>query len=512
MTRAIGIDVEGPVARVAVVRMLYRKTEVESFIEEVEGPEDVPGAALARAVARAKTAHVDAVATTLPGTRTFVHALSLPLSSEKRLAELLPFELEAELPIEIDELVFDHRMQKRDGAISVLAVAARTEHVKALLASVKESAGVEAERVGDSALELAQLCRLSPLLLAPGPLLLLDVGAARSDACIVSSGEAAHARSFPLGTSAFPGDAEELSRRIKQTLAAHATRTGKSVERAYLSGEGASLAGLAEYLSGQLGLEIAELPELGLEFPLPAPASAEVVSEGLPTRAQAPRFARAIGSALSAARGGGFDLRQGPLAFERGYAHLKERAPLLAGLGFAIVVSFLFATWAEGRALDRKHEALAASLEQITKDTFGTPTSDPDEASELLAKVQKSKPEDPMPYLDGFGAAVVIAETLPAGIKHDIEQFEYTKGKLKLRGLVDSTDEAQRVAKALGEHRCFGEPVITKISQVVNSERERYNLEVDVICPEEMDPSKKPKDKAKAGTAASAEPSGEDEP
>ncbi len=508
MTRAIGIDVEGPVARVAVLRMLYRKTELEALIEEVDGPEDVPGAALGRAVARAKSAHIDAVATTLAGTRTFVHVLSLPLSSEKRLAELLPFELEAELPLEIDELVFDHRARRRGGALGVLAVAARTEHVKSLLDSIKEGAGVEPERVGDSALELAQLCRLSPLLLAPGPLLLLDVGASRSDACIVSTGEVDHARSFPLGTTAFPGDAEELSRRIKQTLAAHSTRTGQSVERAYLSGDGASLAGLAEYLGGQLGMEVAPLPELGLELGEAAAAS----EDSAPSRERTPRFARAIASAMSAARGGGFDLRQGSLVFERGYAHIKERAPLLGGLAFAIVISFLFATWAEGRALERTHEALAASLEQITRDTFGTPTSDPDEATELLAKVQKSTPEDPMPYLDGFGAAVAIAETLPAGIKHDIEQFEYTKGKLKIRGLVDSTDEAQRAAKALGEHRCFGEPVITKISQVVNSARERYNLEVDVACPEEVDPSKKPKDKSKAAAAASAESSSKEAP
>ena len=102
-----------------------------------------------------------------------------------------------------------------------------------------------------------------------------------------------------------------------------------------------------------------------------------------------------------------------------------------------------------------------------------------------MQKARKVRADDPMPYMDGFGAAVVMAEKVPDDIKHDIEEFEFTKGKLKVRGQVDSADEAQEVAKLMGEHRCFREPKVTKITQVVNSERERYMMEAEVSCPED---------------------------
>ena len=198
--------------------------------------------------------------------------------------------------------------------------------------------------------------------------------------------------------------------------------------------------------------------------------------------------------AVHAMRGKGLDLRQGHLAYEHGYEHLKARAPLSAALVAAVLLSFLFSVWAESRALAREHEALLVSLQEVTQSTFGTATADPDEAEVELQKARKVRPDDPMPYMDGFGIAVVLAEKLPDDMHHDVEEFEFAKGKLKIRGQVDSADDAQKVAKLLGEHRCVKDAKVTKITQVVNSERERYQLEAEVSCPGEgsdSDSSKK---------------------
>jgi len=102
-----------------------------------------------------------------------------------------------------------------------------------------------------------------------------------------------------------------------------------------------------------------------------------------------------------------------------------------------------------------------------------------------LAKARKAKPEDPMPYLDGFGVAVALAETLPEKLKHDVEELDFAKGKIKLRGVVDSAEDAEKVSNTFGAHRCIGEAKVTKITQVVNSDRERYALEATAHCPED---------------------------
>ncbi len=483
MTRAAGIDVSEGHVRVAVLRAAYRKVELEALLEEPIANHESEEAALSACFQ--KIGAIDVACSTISGAQAFVHRLSVPSSAAKRLREVLPFELEAELPIDIDEVVFDYEVlqspeKTADQTVSIVSVAARQEVVKREIEWLKSATRNEPERIGVSHLELAQLSRLSSGLSQAPPTAIVNLGSETTDLCLSVRGMAEAGRTLSLGANQFPERAERLIAGLRQSLAGFATQSGQAVEQILLCGEGARMSGMDEFLSSRLQLKVETLGVLDVE--------------GLDDldRARVSQFALSLATAAHGLRRSGFDLRKGPLAFERGYGFLKEQAPLLAGLFVAVFLSFLFSTWAEGRALESEHEALTKSLEQITRETFGTPIADPDEAETELANSRKSKPEDPMPYLDGFGVAVALAETIPPGIEHDVELFDYAKGKLMMRGVVSSTEEAQQVAKSLGEHRCIHEPNISKISQVVNSERERYVMEASVRCPEdETDEDKK---------------------
>jgi len=45
----------------------------------------------------------------------------------------------------------------------------------------------------------------------------------------------------------------------------------------------------------------------------------------------------------------------------------------------------------------------------------------------------------------------------------------------------------------LNDHRCIEDAKITKLTQVVNSEKERYSLEALVTCPEDPSSAKEKK-------------------
>ena len=107
------------------------------------------------------------------------------------------------------------------------------------------------------------------------------------------------------------------------------------------------------------------------------------------------------------------DLRQGPLAAQRSYEQLKERTPLLAGLAGAILVSFLFATWAELRALGREHEVLTTAMAALSRDVLGEETVDPERVHELLETGGGRAVTDPMPHADAFDMLVGISEAIP---------------------------------------------------------------------------------------------------
>lgn len=505
MSRVVGIDVTPRYVRAVLLRVAYRKTVLEDLREversdfadlvqaiaactqglgasaSVPGSGSAPGSNAAPA-SSAGSQRFDAAGVVLDGRRVFVHHLPIPVTGQKQIEELLPFEIEAHVPVDIDELVFDYEIapvQAGSANLDVLTVAARTEHVRERIELLRAAIGREPDCVGCGPLELSQLATLFPALAAPGPLAIVDLGEDVTDVCVLESGRVAATRSISLGTSGFPNAAETLVAQLRQTFGSYALSTARDVSRVYLVGSGASLDGVSEFFSDRLSLPFVSLPESSLEAP--APAQLLLL----------PRFARALGSAQHAARGRGINLRRGALAFQRGFGFLKERAPLFMGLGAAVLISFVFATWAETRALDREREALVARLEAETQAVFGTATSDPDEVDVLLQQATQQRSEDPMPHFGGLAAAVAVSEAVAPDIVHDVEELDFQKGKLTLRGIVSSTDEAQRISKALEENRCLEGANISKITQVVNSNREKYVLEANVRCPEDEGGEKK---------------------
>lgn len=491
MSRVVGVDLRENHVRAVALNAGLRKVEFVGLAEELRSGHETEADALRACLAKLPPGSIDVLTAHVDGTRCFSHRLRLPESARKRLGELLPFELEAVLPLDIDELVFDYSpvggTPEGESGFSVFSVATRLEHVSAVIDLVRGATERQPERVGCSSAELAQLAYLVPGLKSSDSVALVDFGYRKTDICIVVDGEVRMCRSLSLGVDGFPEAADECLARIRQTLGAYSTSTGSDVSRLVVLGEGAAMNGFETFLTDRIGVPCESLGALELE--------------GMDARDQerASFFAGAFAAAMHGVRGKGFDLRQGELSYERGYEHVKEKAPIFAGLVAAVLLSFLFSVWAESRALSAEYEALLDSLGEVTKSTFGTETTDPDEAEMALQKARKDRPEDPMPYIDGFGLAVVISEVLPKEIVHDIEEFDLAKQKLKIRGQVDSAEDAQKVAKLFGEHKCVKDPKITKITQVVNSDRERYVLETEIECPEDSTEGKSSK-KKKSGS------------
>jgi general secretion pathway protein L len=507
MSRVVGIDVTATHVRAVLLRVAYRKTVVEALREVELSDFTTPVAAITACVAgmgspsqppgvssQGSSRH-DQIGVVLEGRKAFVHRLSIPATAEKNVDSLIPFELEALVPVDLEDVVFDYELSGRDqttNALDILAIAARTAQVRERIDLVREAVGGEPELVGVAPVELAQLASLYSELKSPEPICLIDLSDDNTDVCILENGKVGTTRSISLGTRGFPDAADRLVAQLRQTLAGYASTRGKTPLRAYLLGTGASLDGVHAYFADRLGLP----------FETPRECALEGITGD--TSSLLPRFARALAVAQHIVRNKGLNLRQGELSFQRGFGFFKEKAPLFMGLGAAILISFLFATWAESRALDRERENLEGQLTAVTQAVLGEGTSDPDEALALITQAQGKKVEDPMPYMDGFGVAVALAEAVPTTVVHDVEELDFQKGKITLRGVVNGAEDAQTVAKALEENRCIEGATVSKITQVVNSQRVRYQLEATVRCPEDEGEKKK----APASPAAPA-PSGE---
>src|SRR5689334_20755759 len=132
MAKIIGIDIQSRHVRATLLVTTYRKISIEALSEidrsETPSVEEAVQACLLPIIHQS-----DSVAVAVDGDVAFIHRLTLPSTSLKQLAEVIPFELEAQVPVDIDDLVYDFVQLPRETSespVSVLAAAVRTEHVK----------------------------------------------------------------------------------------------------------------------------------------------------------------------------------------------------------------------------------------------------------------------------------------------------------------------------------------------------------------------------------------------
>ncbi len=162
MHRLLGIDAGKSVVRAALIRTTYRRVFVEALGEAAVTDAVSEAEAIRAAVGLHRP---DAAAIALSGERSFYRRLELPAAAQKEVENVLGFELEATVPFEMEDAVFDHRLLKRPPGVETLpvfAAVARTDDVRERIAVVREALGIEPERVGLGAVPLANLEAVMP--------------------------------------------------------------------------------------------------------------------------------------------------------------------------------------------------------------------------------------------------------------------------------------------------------------------------------------------------------------
>lgn len=513
MARYVGIDIGATQVKVAVIRGSARKWTIEDLRAVDRVPAEVAyasgGAApvqtleeIVAEAAREVSANNDPLSVGFDGTRTYVRSLELPAAVRRRLGEVIPFELEAQLPFDIDDAVFDFRPRPGvpiNAPQPVLVAASRIDDVRERIDVVKRALGREPDHVAPSAFPLADLAAALPAFRVPNPAgpratrAILDLGYDESELLIVDGAEPVFARTLSRGVHGMPQTAGALAREIRQTFLAYRTAGGEPPTDVYLTGGGALVNDLPRWLSGELQMSVELLALQGLDDEAKRPDTL--------------RFARAIGIALSAApKRRGLDMRKGPLTFERGYGFLREKIPILAGLGATVLVSFLFATWTRARNLSADRATLEQTLSATTREVLGESTSSPERVQELIGSKGPAGDDDPMPRADAMDVLVQISELIPTDkMKHDIEKLEIQRAtsggpRVIISGIAPTGADVSTIEGNLKSYRCFVNPTVTKKTKAIADDRQKYTLETELRCPEEGGAAKKPATGAPAGS------------
>jgi len=198
-----------------------------------EGENPLP-AALSELLQKMTQAHSSLIIG-LPADRTIYRTVFIPFKEDKKIRQVLPFELEPNLPVSVDQLVIDYQPNTDPGKNGLLAAAIDRHFLESVMADFSQT-DLDTQRVvpGDYPLALSIAAHSDA---SDDQVLLLNVGLSKTTVLGIVSGRIELVRSLVSDISSETG-IEALALKVRQTLTAFGDSRpdGFSVRKLFFSG------------------------------------------------------------------------------------------------------------------------------------------------------------------------------------------------------------------------------------------------------------------------------------
>lgn len=411
--------------------------------------------------------HPDTVIASLSVGESASTLLELPFTDTKKIEATLGFEVENLLPLDVDEVLYDYQVITRgDGASELLVGVTRLEDLEDRL-EVLAGAGLDPRVVTLPALGAFRLamesCR-EELEGADKSLAFVDLGPDRSLVAIVkgsADGKTPPRLTFLRSQEGGVGDLSELVhasiedgspearrllgalapplRQLRQSLTAARGKENRFIDGIRLTGEASKVAGIAPWLEKQLGLPV------------------EIV-EGFPGAEDLdPSFGLALGLALRGfeRKRGLLNLRKGEFAFHGDLSFLRGTLIRLGAAAAMILLLLTVNAWAKLSTLAEQEANLDEALCSTTMRVLGTCETDFNIA---LSKLQGGETKAAnVPSNSALEVMTAVIDKVTPDIGMDVVEIEAALDRLRVSGVVESFEAAEKVETALRDHECIGE-------------------------------------------------------
>ena len=480
MSLVLGLEVTPRVVRGAFLRTTLRGSEMEQYAEAqlpYSADSDLEAGVLAAAIAEvlSKGARApDRIIASLSGEAASLRLIDLPAGVEKKVSEVLPGELGAVLPFDIEDAIVDYQVVGRDeSTIRLMAAAVPRDNVADRLREL-QSAGVDPTELAVGAAAFDGLGALLSDSLANRTVIVIDVGPRNTDFAVLNNGGCTFARTVSGGMDLVEsGRRAQLGAALQRTLASYRAQRAEEPALVLLSGETAPMESARSWLTEQLGINCGVAP-------LPEAAGAD--TETLP------KFAKAAALASRAiSRRKQLDLRRGEFASAAAAGELRKHARLIALCFAAVVLAFSVSLMARYRVARAEHERLTATLVEVSTNLLEEEAHSALHARELLTAGPRI--DDPLPRFDAYDVLEAISASIPVDIQHDTRRLlieiddDGDNGRFEIQGTVSSIAERDRIVDEIQTHPCFAEAEKGSISNAVG-DRKDYKLVVKVECDE----------------------------
>jgi len=570
--RIVGIDIGAAGIKVVHLGTAIRGYNVTAVDEEPLPEAGTDGSPAEVFLAQAKQAllklrdrgalHGDLFVTGLPGDYASTRLVRLPFDDPKRIEATLPFEVESQIPFDLDEVVLtSHALSGRvNDQTDVLVGVAKKSDVAAFLAMLK-SVGVDPRHLEFDALALEELYRQllapndthEPVVATPGGTVIergpdayptatavIDIGRDRTAICVVAQEQAVAARTILRGgvdlTRALAKDfglsiAEAETGKLRESYIEVAGSPAAFPEQQRISAcLTAALQPIVREIRQSIQASLAQrrvrvtriylcgggarVPNLDLYLAAQLNVEVRFANEirgtlapalTMPPGQQAPdmlHVAKALAYALcgyAASKSERLDFRQGDFAYRGDFEFLEGRAAQIAA-GLMVVALLLGLNgYAAHFSVSRQEAALVARQQEACQKILGREMKS---AERCLAMIQEQIKLGPggagVPKRTAIDAYLELAKTTPKGTAVKVDELEISLERIRVKGTTDSYEAVDKIVEGLQKGRCFTN--VQKGAARQTGDKVSYGVTLDLAC------SEQPANAAGATASAGAAP------
>lgn len=466
--RTLALDAGGATLRAVLVERTLRSQRILGFYA---APRTDDLAADIRALAAAHDLRWDEVISALPGDVATHRVLVLPFTDRKRLDQTVPFELETQLPFELDEAVVDYQVLGQDGdSAVVLAAFAPKTAVRAHLAALA-AAGIDPRIV-----DLAPLAAVNVLRLAEagrtGASALVALDRDRATIAVLEEGRLRGLRTLSRGAGR-NGDLEAVTRDVRWSLLALAGDASLESLALWLGGESADRTDVAETIESAIGIPpqpVAALPLAGVPITMRPEQAAFAVPLGLALRESA--------GALHV------DFRRGELAYHREREALWRGLAVTAVLVGVALVLMVTTFIVEGRRLTARRDAARAEIHTLFTAALPNVRNIVNEKAQLGAEIAALEKQRQLygglapsaPRIIDLLKAVTAG--MPSDAQLDVEELTVDGEALRLRGSTRTYEGVEAVKRGLASRPEFRDVQTKDVRASVDGQRVDFRVQV----------------------------------
>ncbi len=416
------------------------------------------------------------IVVSLPPDGVIFRSVAVPFKEDAKIRQVLPFELEPVLPLEIDNLTIDFQKRTIDDKTEVLAVAIDNELLESKMGSMT-AAGLRPHLVVPGGIPLAKLISVHDPHL-PENALILDVDTHATTLIALVGGQIELIRSIPFGVNDEPA-VEALALRVRQTMTAQAESHGRNVTpgTVYISGPSLQQPENARRLTEALELPVEEfdirrlLPKVEIE-------NTVGWSPHLMNHALALAYLEAEGTACP-----NFHRISSPLRnywaayrpFIMGPALLAALV-LFLGLGGAIFDSIF---------LKKKVDALHAQMVQVFKSTFPDTRLSAAPLDQMKSKLKEASKSQAGPVSGGTSVRSIdillqVSQLIPTSVNVVFNQLVVGSNAVTISGETADFNTVDDIKGRLEQSDMFKQVTIASANMSKSGDNVRFKLKIDL--------------------------------